>query len=313
MTTATTNTTFSHASSAAFQAWVNEIYTGLVTSCGLTQTADTGQMAVPCVTTLPGTNTTGGYYIFRFNDTLQATSPVFIKLEFGTGAGAANPRLFITVASATDGAGNLSAGLTQCTTGFTSSTITNPGVANYVSRFCYNATQGYCGMAFKIGGSGTATTVFFGFHIFRSVDNTGAPTSTAVHLLTNSLSTTVNNSGGNMQIYDYSTTAALSLTTATAWVPNIPFGAAGTLQGTTGQIFPVWQYAPTATVPGYGITNALGLGVNTEIALGATVPVTVLGSTSLTYINVAGGIGGNNTIGQSGLAVATYGVLMLWT
>lgn len=64
----------SNSSNANFQAWVNEVYTGLNT-VGLRQlpaAMDSGQMAVPCVTAVPGAaNTTAGYYAFAFTDPLS--------------------------------------------------------------------------------------------------------------------------------------------------------------------------------------------------------------------------------------------------
>jgi len=90
------------ATNANFQAWVNEIYNALVTTCGLSvHTADTGQMAAPCTTNRFAADITyaaDGYYMFKFNDTLQATSPIFIKLEFGMSL-ATTPALWITMAT----------------------------------------------------------------------------------------------------------------------------------------------------------------------------------------------------------------------
>jgi hypothetical protein len=48
-----------------------------------------------------------GYEIRQFDDTLQATAPWFIKLEFGSGTAAGDPSIWITVGTGTDGAGNL--------------------------------------------------------------------------------------------------------------------------------------------------------------------------------------------------------------
>lgn len=50
---------------------------------------------------------TNGYEIWRFADSLQATVPVFIKLEYGIGAVADRPALAYTVGSTHDGSGTL--------------------------------------------------------------------------------------------------------------------------------------------------------------------------------------------------------------
>lgn len=74
---------------------------------GLVRTSDTGQID-PTTVVRPGTiNTAAGYEIWRFNDALQATSPIFIKLEHGVGPSSTTPSWWITVGTGTDGAGTI--------------------------------------------------------------------------------------------------------------------------------------------------------------------------------------------------------------
>ena len=96
MTTASTSAVLSNASNAAFQTWVNEVYTNLVTTCGLSQlpaAMDSGQMAVPCATAVPiASSTMAGYYMLLFNDSfslgpvstvaalMQSKSAIFLLL-----------------------------------------------------------------------------------------------------------------------------------------------------------------------------------------------------------------------------------------
>lgn len=311
MTTATTNTTIANTSNATFQAWVNEVYTNLVTNCGLSQASDTGQMAVPCVTALPaGLSTSAGYYVFKFNDTLQATSPVFIKLEFGTGITAnTHPMMWITTGSGTDGAGTVNGtALTRVAAAVGSAPVST--VTNYPSYYCYNATQGFLGMAFKFGAQST-TSCIAGFFIFRSVDATGAPTATSVTQITNAANATGNASSlGNVQVIDYSTSTAVTPAVTTAW-GYIPWGMTSTLAGTTGNVFPCFQYALTSTVPASGVTNTMALAIINEVAVGATVSVTVIGSTTLTYICVGHPFGGGSLTNVA-YGATNVGVLMLW-
>lgn len=91
-----------------FRSWGSAISTAL-NAVGLVKTADTGQIDW---TTVQGTTTTNqkrGYEIWRFADSLQATRPVFIKLEYGSGANTTNPQIWLTVGTATDGAGTITA------------------------------------------------------------------------------------------------------------------------------------------------------------------------------------------------------------
>jgi hypothetical protein len=89
---------------ANFKSWAGAIRTALSTF-GWVQSADTGQMVFASVT-LPAVNTTV-YEIWNMADTLQATSPVFLKIEYGTGTTTAIPALFLTMGTGSNGAGTL--------------------------------------------------------------------------------------------------------------------------------------------------------------------------------------------------------------
>ena len=99
-----------------------------IQSVGLVKTADTGQ--IDWNTVVNGA-TVRGYEIFRFNDTLQATAPIFIKLEYG---GSNTFVLFkTTVGKGTDGAGNITGVLhAALSTSNSAQDITNDYVS-YVS------------------------------------------------------------------------------------------------------------------------------------------------------------------------------------
>jgi hypothetical protein len=106
-------------SNATFRAWGSGISAALA-AAGLVNTADTGQINWATVV-LPGAGAAAGYEIWRFSDALQASAPVFIKLEYGS-SGLINgthsaPQMWITVGTATDGAGTI-----QAAVGFPNST-----------------------------------------------------------------------------------------------------------------------------------------------------------------------------------------------
>lgn len=71
---------------------------------GLVQTADTGQINWATVAR-PAINTVAGYEIWRFNDALQATKPVYIRFEYAVGSNQDRPRLNAIVSTGTNGAG----------------------------------------------------------------------------------------------------------------------------------------------------------------------------------------------------------------
>jgi hypothetical protein len=94
-------------STALFQPFCTKIKAAL-DGAGLVQTSDTGQLNVATVT-YPGTDNTytTGYLIYRFNDSLQGTDPVFLKIFLGRGSSSALVRMRVDIGQGSDGAGNL--------------------------------------------------------------------------------------------------------------------------------------------------------------------------------------------------------------
>lgn len=95
-----------NSTNADFRAWGSAISTGIPT-VGWVKTNDTGQIDWVNVLAPTATNTFQGYEIWRMDDTLQATHPVFMKIEYGSGASNSYPAIAVTVGTGSDGAGNL--------------------------------------------------------------------------------------------------------------------------------------------------------------------------------------------------------------
>ena len=115
MTTASTSAVLSQTSNANFQAWVQEVYTNLVTNCGLVQTNSTGQAAVPFAGTVPastGVANTAGFYEFTFNDSLAGGSLATTALNSGGTGGSNATYTNLVVTGATSGATNGRASVT---------------------------------------------------------------------------------------------------------------------------------------------------------------------------------------------------------
>ena len=90
---------------ADFQTWGQGIEAQLV-ACGLVVTADTGQVNLATMTR-PAINNYAGYRMYRFSDALQATKPVFIKLEYGVAGTTDRPAWRVQIGTNTNGAGTL--------------------------------------------------------------------------------------------------------------------------------------------------------------------------------------------------------------
>lgn len=102
----TTNAYPDGSTNANFRAWGQAIGTGL-SNAGLSKTSDTGQINWSTVTSPSGGY--GGYEIWKFTDSLQATVPVLFRIDYGNDGGNA-PEIMVQCGDSTDGAGNLVGG-----------------------------------------------------------------------------------------------------------------------------------------------------------------------------------------------------------
>lgn len=106
----TSNTTINPstcmATDAAFRAWGSIVSAALATA-GWVQTSDTGQINWTTVTKPGSASAAAGYEIWRLNDSLQSTAPIYIKIEYGTAAQTSTPGMWTTAGTGSDGAGNL--------------------------------------------------------------------------------------------------------------------------------------------------------------------------------------------------------------
>ena len=295
MTTATTSTVLDQSSDAAFRVWVAEIITQLVSTCGLTQTADTGQINTSTVTRA-AINTAAGYVILRFNDTLQSTSPIFLKLEFGSGSATTTPQMWLTVATGSNGSGTLTGtSTTRCAV--VNGQPATSSVTSYTSRFCYNSTYGVAWMAWKQNMNTTASTTGFagGFFISRSNDATGAATSTDCMVITNS--STATGSGGSTSSFGQClnfpgalvtpATPSSAIIAASGITNGVPYNQLTTTQGGNSYSIPVYWLSGNAPQ----ISAYISCVLNTETTVGSTFTEALVGSTSLTFLNCGGMFG----------------------
>src|SRR5512138_2499573 len=74
--------TFPNSDDGEFRSWGSDLSSRLA-GVGLVQTSDTGQINWGSVSR-PSEDNYGGYEVWRFDDALQGTAPVFIKIEYGT-------------------------------------------------------------------------------------------------------------------------------------------------------------------------------------------------------------------------------------
>jgi hypothetical protein len=118
----------SNATDTSFRAWGKGLSDALA-AVGMIKTSDTGQIDWTSVLKPSAAATSQGYEMWRFSDSLQSETPVYIKIQYGSGYSSVyNFGISITVGKATDGAGEFigerSSEKIIYATGYTTSTYT---------------------------------------------------------------------------------------------------------------------------------------------------------------------------------------------
>lgn len=107
MATATFNAAPDNSTDAAFRDWGSKLSTALA-SVGLVKTTDTGQIDWATVLKPASSGVKSGYEIWRFNDSVQPTQPLFLKIEYGSGGVAQSSiSLWFTIGKGSNGSGTL--------------------------------------------------------------------------------------------------------------------------------------------------------------------------------------------------------------
>lgn len=100
-----------NSSGSAFNTWVQGVHDALE-AIGMVQTTDTGQIDISTADTssTSGNNQVVGYEIWRFDDDVQSTAPIFFKLEYGVSYSAGTykgPQMWLTVGRGSNGSGSI--------------------------------------------------------------------------------------------------------------------------------------------------------------------------------------------------------------
>lgn len=198
-----------------FRAWGSALKAALA-AAGLTQSTAgevSGQIDWTAVGYPATANTAMGYEFWHFSDTLQATAPVFIKIEYGSGAAATSPALWITVGTTHDGAGSLT-GLT--TTRYQVKTATN-STTSYTCRVSGDTNR----VAVAMWENSASVSLALWFSVERTKDAAGAVTATGV------LVTTFYTSTPTQRVYLFASGETGIETNWGALLPSTGSGAAG--------------------------------------------------------------------------------------
>jgi hypothetical protein len=298
MTTTSWSTRVRHDSDATYQEWRDEFITklGVLVTGGFIAADETN--ITPGAGARPGTNTEQGYAVYHLSDSLHGTAPWYVRLGFGTGGSATEPRIQATVGTTTNGSGVLGGTALSTIDRINGSALQSTDTARQ-SYMC--AVSGFLGILWK-DGSGASVAHF---SMMRSVDSTAA--------------ITVNGgiarwgSGGSSNLtksqgFRFPTTAA-AYTAATSAV-NQAFGLNPQAALTTAvsgnlQVMLGWMITPRVE-PIFHMCGVLP----GELAPGGTFTATLIGTTSHTYITLSTGAGsfGPITVGSAG----SISCAMIW-
>lgn len=274
MTTSSVSSVLAHVAAADFRLWSKQISDQLA-AVGLTKTADTGQIDFTTVA-FPGTGVVGGYEIWRFNDTLQATFPIFLKIEYGTsGSGSNYPGMWLTVGSGSNGAGTLTGVMLNRVAHGRATTLSGSPTVSYAS---YNTAIGFLGFAGWLSGSAGAPYGYLPFMVMRPVDDTGAPT--AEGIVTYYLSAT------SFVSSVYSAVSGSVVMAGNIAYTLVPSNAVSSVVGTDVQLFRHFCGLPRVRhLPG------ICTYFDAEISRGTQFPATLVG-TQRTYVALGNGFSG---------------------
>lgn len=169
-----------NATAAQFRAWGRGISESIA-AVGFVKAAATGTVNWDTVNAATAVNTAAGYEVWRFDDVLQASTPIFFKLEYGCSSNVAAVQMWITVGRGTDGAGNITGVLVGRTViGRTGNAVNSTTVTDCYTSSC---AQKSCLAVMPFAGTNyTAAASMPGFVLDRSRDENGDPTNEGLTL-----------------------------------------------------------------------------------------------------------------------------------
>lgn len=269
---------------ANFRLWGSWISASF-SAFGWVQASDTGQINWATVVKPAAGNTAQGFEIWKAGDALQATKPIYIKIEYGSGALAAQPSIWITVGSSTDGAGTITGSATtrQQMTGNVSSATAYPCYASgTTSRFTLAMW------------STTAVACYTVLTIERSRDAAGTETGTGVQVVLLLAATSV----AKQQWLEIGVSAATQESSLGVLLPSF-----GTLsKGSAVQLATIFLSDGNLQNPPLGLLA----GYAANFSLNTTIAFTMYGA-SRTYLPVQANVTNrSNVLASSVLAVMLY-------
>lgn len=251
-------------STGYLQSWVGPILQ-LLADSGWVRTSDTGQLELADMPAAAAGNTVCGNQIWRMNDSLQATAPVFVKFEFGSGGCAGSYSLWLTVGSGSDGAGNIT-GIIQPKTRAYYSLTTSVTTASVFMGSGDNDRLVFFARSYI---SSNSVYLRFNFSIERTYDANGASTTVGVMLAIRAGGSTGAAVLGAMDLFRVATFNGSQPATSTLIGAYVPGGTTWAYDGNYVGVCPVAFFMGGPTNP----SKNLMVYLNGDIS--PLVPVTI--------------------------------------
>jgi len=195
----------SNSTDALFRAWAQFIHDAL-SAGGWEQTADTGQINLATVTKPGAANTMQGYEVWRMADSLQGSFPVYLKVSYGSGNGAANePGIDLSLGTGSNGSGTVT-GL-FLTTMRVDNQSNGTGIAAMYSHSSGSTSHIAVSLFVNVTGA-----YLVSFSIERARDSTGAEVGTHLVVISSEQAATIRNSRYLIRAGGTQPTAQTSLT-----------------------------------------------------------------------------------------------------
>ena len=278
----------SNADTTLFRAWGSAVSTALGQM--LTRVTQTGEINWATVNAPVATNTFQGFEVYRLNDSLQSTAPLFFKFEYGSHSATTISAIRLTIGKSVDGSGSVSNVLQSAIN------VLGGNSATTTSSNCYISNGDGSGFVFSLQPDNPSLVGGF-CCVERSRDSQGQPTADALML---SFQTYGQISHTNRFIaYNLETTLSADATGLFA-CPLILSTDVGVTNGTVAQFFPVACIAPN------------GATWRSRMLLGAARQNTSLGQPAESILYGQNYIGLGSGVQRADQRGGTYATYMIW-
>jgi hypothetical protein len=260
----------------------------------LVKTADTGQVNWATVSTEPGSGVIRDYEVFALGGPLQATAPIFIRIDYW-GTSTAGNGVQITVGTTTDGAGNLGGLLV------TRAPLQNHLLAASPNQYCWAASDqaSYFTFLYALDPAATGTDGVGMAVIERTRDPDGTATNAGFHAWRWQASTATNAVplGGWAKTFGAGSQPAAADFNYNVMAPDLYNLNTGAVSGGIFYAFPAHTYTPPFTMK--GASKALMFAFAADFPRGVATPITHYGE-SMTFLPLADALTPNIPIVNSG-------------